>query len=215
MVEWPSGEHQQPELSQQLPAVPDSQMSSRMTGPDHKMIQTEVSGGTNSGANNLNRIDRVGIEKPSEKVIPMTGYLQLFVPGPAQIILDSNRILPVTRDSVMEFSPGQHRLEISHTDYPPYIYDFNISSGDTLQYRIDPGARYSWFHCTVYPWGDVYIDEQFVAQTPFFEPVRVRSGLHLLRVENPGFASYRDSISVQGGDTLKLLINLEKDQNFN
>ena len=138
------------------------------------------------------------------------GNLFLSIHPAATIMIDSGMTFFVSRDTICEMSASSHFLEIIHPDYPVHKHSFDIISGKVTTYRILLDTLFAYFHCTVYTWGDIYIDQKYIVQTTFFNPLRLNPGSHLIQIKNPGFSEFADSLSFFRGDTINLKIDLEK-----
>ncbi len=47
------------------------------------------------------------------------------------------------------------------------------------------------------PWCDIYINYQYIEQTPIKEPIPIKAGQYVIGLQNPNYPSYSDSITIR------------------
>lgn len=56
----------------------------------------------------------------------------------------------------------------------------------------------------VSPWGEVFVDDERVGITPPLNKLQLAEGTHRVEIRNQGFASYRETVRLRSGQTLKI-----------
>lgn len=74
-----------------------------------------------------------------------------------------------------------------------------VASRPSAPEPMSPGS----LSIQAYPWGSVYIDGEFVGNTPLVE-LSVPAGTHIVRVERPGFETHVRAIAVLEGQSVRL-----------
>jgi serine/threonine-protein kinase len=56
----------------------------------------------------------------------------------------------------------------------------------------------------VSPWGEVYVDGKRVGVSPPLTTLQLEAGRHKVEIRNRGFASYRKTVNLESGRSLKI-----------
>ena len=140
-----------------------------------------------------------------------SGKLFLAIQPAAKITINSGESSGILQDTIIALPSGIHILHISHPEYPSLKDTIRIQSGEITTYRVNLDTMCAYFHCVVYPWGEIFINDRYFAQTPFFYYIKLIPGSNILRIINPDFREFSDTLFINRGDTLDLQINIEKE----
>jgi serine/threonine-protein kinase len=151
-----------------------------------------------------------------KKPIPDMMNNKLLLPGQlyvecqpwAYIYIDSVKQDSTPLAAPLNLLPGQYNLQLVHPDYSVYEQVINIEASESTVIKVNFDRLAGYFFCFVHPWGDIYLDEKFLGQTPLINPLRVSPGNYQLEIKNPQFGVYRQNISIKKSDTLTLHIDL-------
>lgn len=143
------------------------------------------------------------------------GFIDIKCNPWADILIDSLRIDTTPLKEPYQLTAGRHTIQLKHPDYPEYSSIVKISENDTLKVSVNLDTLVGFFICNVYPWGDIYVNDDFKEQTPLSKPILLTPGPHTLEIKNPDFKSYRRIINITKSDTLKIVVRLEKLFNTN
>ncbi len=137
-----------------------------------------------------------------------TGYLWLEVFPWAAVVVDGTPLDTTPLIQPLALSDGVHQLELHNPEFLPHAQTIRITPGqtDTLKIHLKPREGRLILH--VSPWGKVFIDNRYVDTTPMDQPITLAPGKHLLRVENPNFPAWEDTIVIEPGQTLEQRIQL-------
>lgn len=178
---------------------------------DSLQSETAVDRRSNPKAENKSLIKREGAEDRKDitktKAEIETGLLfveckpwgYLFVDG------DSVDTTPISNPIILE--SGVHHLKIAHPDYPLFQESIKIAANETSRIHVNLDTLFAFFDCKIFPWGDVYIDDVLLGQTPFTNLKRIHPGRHTLRFENPAYPVYSKEVEFLKGDTVKYSYN--------
>ena len=84
-----------------------------------------------------------------------------------------------------------------------------VPANDTLLINVNLDTLAAYLHCNVYPWGNIYLNNQFKGQTPLNSPIILSPGNYQLEIRNPKLKPYTEIIQVQRAETLFVVINLD------
>ncbi len=158
-------------------------------------------------------IKTVDLSEPTKDgfKVTQTGTLHMTIIPASELIIDSQIFTGIRSDTVVMLSEGNHIVEFHHPDFPMLKDTISIMDGQTTTIKIELDKLCAYFHCVVFPWGDVFINEKFIGQTPFFNFSKLSPGQNVLKIQNPNFRSFIDTLYINRGDTMDLQINLEKE----
>lgn len=145
------------------------------------------------------------------------------IPSGASVTFDNvNKGLktPCTIDNVKE---GLHKIKIVKKGYGPIETSRNVSSEKTVQVsvtlkqikeKVIQEKRFSYIKINVNPWAKIYIDNRHIETTPIAKPLKVSSGTHTVKLENPNFKIWQRKIDLSPGKTVTLDVKLEPVEGF-
>lgn len=143
------------------------------------------------------------------------GFIDVKCKPWAEVFIDSIKIDTTPLKELYRLTSGEHVLQLKHPQYPDYRSILNIPENDTLLISVNLDTLVGFFTCNVFPWGDIYINEDFKGQTPLNKPIILKPGKHVLEVKNPGYKIYKSEISITKSDTLKKTLKLVSLTNSN
>jgi len=138
----------------------------------------------------------------------LVGYIDIKCKPWAEVLIDSNVIDTTPIKEPYKLLTGEYRLQLRHPNYPVYTSKILVRENDTLQINVNLQSMVGYLVCNVFPWGDIYINNTFVEQTPLNHPIILEPGTHILEIKNPGYESQRNEIRIEKSDTLKMTIKL-------
>ena len=151
------------------------------------------------------------IQKPSEQPVAITGFgfLDVHCSPWADIILDSVKTETTPLKDPLKLKTGKYILELSHPDFPKFKSTIHIQADDTVVINVNLDTLAAYFYCNVYPWGNIYINNEFKGQTPLNSPIILNPGVQNLEIRNPKYKTYFREINLVKADTLKFTVNLD------
>lgn len=126
----------------------------------------------------------------------------------AHIYLDDRRLETTPISEAIDLKAGKYNIKLVHPDFPEYHQLVEIKPNQTTNIIINLDTLHGYLTCDVFPWGDVYLDDNFLGQTPFGEPIKLAPGSHVITIKNPNFPELVESIKITKRDTLILRYNL-------
>jgi hypothetical protein len=136
------------------------------------------------------------------------GVLFFEIEPAADILIDGKIIMENGRSGTFSLQPGEYLLSIQRAGFPSFQQTVAIRATEVTSIRVNLDSLYGFVACQVHPWGNVYIADRYIGQTPLLEKVKLEPGQYLLRVENPNYPIFTDSLRIKPGDTTHIRINL-------
>lgn len=127
----------------------------------------------------------------------------------AEIYINSEKIDTTSIKDSLRLAPGTYEVRLQHPAFPPHEQRLEIRSNSTTLYTVDLDTLFGYLIPRVYPWGRIYVDEQYRGHTPLAGPIVLQPGEHRLRVINPGYRPVRRTVNTIRGDTLTIDLELE------
>ncbi len=128
----------------------------------------------------------------------------------AEISLDGKKLGVTPLEAPVEIAHGEHLLEVKNPFYPALKKKIRIDENTPDKIYVNLVDEFAYLNCTVFPWGDVYLDSVFIAETPFHSPMPVYPGERKLIVKNPNFPVFEKKVNLIKGDTLQINVNFSE-----
>ena len=143
-------------------------------------------------------------EKPklAEKV-----YGQLFVeciPW-ADVFIDGKKLETTPLKKNIELEDGSYKIKLVHPDFPVYENSILVEKDRLTTVRVNLDTLFGFIDFNVLPWGSVYLNEKYIGDTPFLNPLNVIPGEYKLKISNPNLGMVEDEIIIARNDTIKYL----------
>lgn len=127
----------------------------------------------------------------------------------ASIFINGDSLVTTGEKTTVDLPPGQHLLRFSHTKFPPHMIELNLASGETRSVEWHFAAQIGHLLLEVHPWAEVYIDDTYRDTTPLSRPLAINSGTRVLELRHPQLQYYRENLSVNPGDTIRVKVSLK------
>lgn len=139
-----------------------------------------------------------------------TAFLQVACKPWAEIFIDGRYIDTTPLKKPLQLPPGQHILELRHPQFPSRRESVNLQAGRLDSLVVVFKAAEGHLDIAVIPWAKIFIDGRYIETTPLQKPLTLSPGKYLLRLENPVYANWQDSISIRTNQTLTKTIRLTR-----
>ena len=187
---------------------------------------TEVSPSKNTKENNLSvsnkPITRLATNTVEENIyskesdiqparnIILSAFLMIECQPWADIYVDEIKRESTPLKNPLQVSAGIHQVKLVHPEYPHYKQLIHLKPDESFQISVNLDTTIGYFTCRVHPWGEIFIDDRSIGQTPLNKPIRLEAGKHVLVVRNPGYSEFIKSFTLNKNDTISFNINLSK-----
>ena len=128
----------------------------------------------------------------------------------AKILIDSTEYDTTPIERPIRLLEGKHKLVLSHPQFPKYEQTLNILENETVIVKVSLDTLYGYLECKVFPWGELYINNRHIGQTPLTAPLQLVPGNYTLKILNPSFDEIRDTLFIKRNDTLIIQYSFTK-----
>lgn len=154
----------------------------------------------------------ITVKPPIQKPVPPvegTSYLKVKVEPWAKIYIDNVYIetTPIARPLML--SAGVHTVRFENPNFKIWQKRIKFTPDQTVDLNVKLEPLEGFLKITVKPWADVYIDGKFYETTPIAEPIKLSAGRHILKLINPSYLPYEETIEISVNRTLKKNIELK------
>jgi serine/threonine-protein kinase len=170
-----------------------------------------------AGTTAVNRAENLPVETlltaqdsiaASPKEISPGGFFVLCTPW-ADVFIDGQKI-GTTPLAPISLQPGKYLLELKNPHCETYREQISVQSGKVDSIVVTLQLRSGYLRLMVVPWADVYINGQSYGRTPINKPISLPAGKYEVKLINPNFQAWMDSVSITAGETVSRQISLNK-----
>ncbi len=110
----------------------------------------------------------------------------------------------------LQLEAGKHELKLENPNFASIekVIVIRAELTDTLNFNLEPA--FGFLEIQVIPWAEIYINDEYEETTPLNDPISLPAGKHELKLVNPNFSTWVDSIKIEPGQTFKKRISLLK-----
>ncbi len=128
----------------------------------------------------------------------------------AHITVDSTLQLTTPLKQPLTLSTGRHHLLFEHPAFSAVERVVHLAPGETTLVKVNFDSLTGYLWCAVHPWGKIYLNGNYLDETPLREPFRLKTGAYDLRIENPAFLPFKKQVHIAAGETLRIKVNFEQ-----
>ena len=156
-------------------------------------------------------------KKPRSRVRPkvsLSGILKIVItPSNAEVRMDGEILSKAEMTEGRRLITGLHQIDAAAVGFEPVSKSVTIEKDAVQIVTIDmipekPGM--SSVHVHSYPWAKIYIDGEFMGNSPTAKPLALTEGKHTLVLKRAGFKTYTETISVKKGELKRIKVQLTK-----
>jgi eukaryotic-like serine/threonine-protein kinase len=114
-----------------------------------------------------------------------------------EVFINNRKISTTPLSDFISLDPGSYNLKLVHPDYPPYTRRIRVEADKTENLNLSLKDLAGYLDCMVYPWGEIYINDEYRSQTPLREPILLMPGKYKLTIKNPQFGSFSETITIK------------------
>lgn len=130
----------------------------------------------------------------------------------ADVYLDSVFIDTTPIDEEIMLKSGSHSIVLKNPGYPDHTEEIFIPSNSVENFKINLDTLVAHLNVQVFPWGEIYIEDKFLGQTPITESLKIIPGKHNFRIVNPEYDIFEKEIEVKKNDSVKISYNFLNSQ---
>lgn len=125
------------------------------------------------------------------------GELMLETTPWVSIYSDSGFIDTTPIKKPIRAQAGVLTLRLKNPAYPDYTLQTQILTNKTTSVRINLDTLFGKIDCKILPWGDIYINGKFRAQSPLKSPILLLPGEYTIMIKHPDFSPTTQKIQVK------------------
>ncbi len=135
-------------------------------------------------------------------------YLKINVDPWAKIYIDGKyyETTPIARP--LQVQAGTRTVRLENPNFQIWQKRINFKPGQTVSMDVSLQPFAGYLRISAKPWADVYIDGKFHETTPIAEPIRLSAGRHTLKLINPSYVPYEETITIVANQTLRKSVDL-------
>lgn len=186
-------------------------LDSVVTGP-HKVKLTrtgfetaEIPGDIQAG-----QTRRISISLKSIAQVPVSekSSLKIAVSPWAKIYIDNRYIETTPIAQSLTLIAGSHQVKLENPSFKVWEKTMQFPAGQTVTLDVKLEPLDGFLKITVKPWADVYIDGIFYETTPIAGSIKLLPGKHVVKLINPNFQIFEETVEISANNTLKKNVNL-------
>ena len=154
--------------------------------------------------------DKTPAETSSDKSTLKPCFLMIDCQPWADIYVDDVKRESTPMKNPLRVSAGIHQIKLVHPEYPHFNKTVNLNPEESYHISVNLDTTIGYMTCRVHPWGEVFIDDKLIGQTPLSNYIRLEAGNHMLIIKNPGYSDYSKQFTINKNDTVSFNINLGK-----
>ncbi len=184
--------YQFPKISLVSVGLPNTDSSS-VTKPAATADKTKSDAASQTvakAAESLSRDNQAAIETGE-------GDLMLETTPWVNIYSDSGFVDTTPIKKPIKASAGNLTLRLKNPSYPDYTLQTYIRPNRTTSIRINLDTLFGKIDCKILPWGDIYINGKFRAQSPLKSPILLSPGEYTVMIKHPDFQTTTQKIQVK------------------
>jgi serine/threonine protein kinase len=158
-------------------------------------------------ADKPNRVS-VAMKPVVSEPVAGTSYMKVAVTPWAKIYIDNKYIETTPIAQSLTLTSGSHRIKLENPNYKVWEKTMPFPAGQTVTVDVKLEPLDGFLKITVKPWADVYIDGKFYETTPIAGSIKLPSGNHVLKLINPSFQIFEETVEISANNTLKKNVNL-------
>ncbi|MEW6061917.1 MAG: PEGA domain-containing protein, partial [Bacteroidota bacterium] len=202
-------------VSEQQPDQQIVQSNSEIPAPsnfDSSVRQEEKSDTTVSHSNvqPLHQSEEMNDKRHSAVIVKDSGKV-FFTSMPWAKVYVNNQLIgetPTAKPVIL--AAGTYTVMFTNPSFEPIVQTITVDARTEMTVNGNFLEHVGYLMCTVTPWAEVYIDEQYKDTTPLSKPIMVSAGKHIVRFKNSAFNDIVKEISIAPKDTILLSITYTK-----
>ncbi len=149
------------------------------------------------------------------------GFYIRTEPAGAVVSIDGREIAGRTPCRIDELKVGTHRISISKDGYQTRQISRAVVSGRVVNINVKltrkdaaTPTQYGYLKLNVNPWAKVYIDDRYIETTPIASPIKIPAGRHVIKLTNPNFKTWTETIDFSPNQTVNRTVHLQPGEGY-
>lgn len=202
-------------VSEQQPDQQIVQSNSEIPAPSNvdSSVRREEKSDTivsHSNVQPLHQSEEMNDKRHSAVIVKDSGKV-FFTSMPWAKVYVNNQLIgetPTAKPVIL--AAGTYTVMFTNPSFEPIVQTITVDARTEMTVNGNFLEHVGYLMCTVTPWAEVYIDEQYKDTTPLSKPIMVSAGKHIVRFKNSAFNDIVKEISISPKDTILLSITYTK-----
>ena len=139
---------------------------------------------------------------PAELFVVCTPWADIYINGEKKDTTPLNKAISLPA--------GRYAIQLKNPAYPVFQTDLLLQPAQKETLRVNLQGAVGYLDLRVHPWARVFIDGKYHETTPLSAPIALPEGQHIITLENPAFASIKDTIWIDAGKTRQKRLRFQK-----
>jgi hypothetical protein len=171
------------------------------TGFETQEIPSDIQAGqTRRISTSLKPIAQVPVSEKSSLKVAVSPW--------AKIYIDNRYIETTPIAQSLTLTAGSHQVKLENPSFKVWEKTMQFPAGQTVTLDVKLEPLDGFLKITVKPWADVYIDGKFYETTPIAGSIKLLPGKHVVKLINPNFQIFEETVEISANNTLKKNVNL-------
>lgn len=124
----------------------------------------------------------------------------------------NKRFIDVTpMKEALVIKPGKYNLTLKNPAFPVWSDSISLSIGQKLKLEYKLDSLFYQLDLNVVPWGEIYIDNEFIGTTPLTQPIYLTKKNHELKIINRYFNEWKEPLVWDGKNIMAKFVVLKAD----
>jgi serine/threonine protein kinase len=152
--------------------------------------------------------DQTAVQVPETVVKKNTPKLTEGQPW-ADVYIDGQKIDTTPLKDYLVLKLGRHKLKLVHPTFPQYEKNIYISADKITSVSFNFYDVIGFLNCNVYPWGEIFIENESKGVTPLRNPIALFPGKYDIMIKNPQYGEVDDQVTISSKDTVNYKLNFD------
>ncbi|MEJ2636155.1 MAG: PEGA domain-containing protein [Calditrichia bacterium] len=103
----------------------------------------------------------------------------------------------------LAIEPGKYLISLKNPLYPTWSDSITVEANRTSTFTFKLDSIFYRLDLQVVPWGEVYVDGEFMGITPLSTPIYLSRENHSIKIKNRYFQTWEDTLCWNGEDLVK------------
>ncbi len=189
--------------------IQNEKAASPAAGSDQKNVQKPKASGNISGQS-------LPLNSPVKPEALPTARLFIKCTPWANIYIDGKKVETTPLSEPLILPAGSHAVTLKNPEMPALPVfrreiALNADAIDTLIVNLNShNVGFGYLNLQVSPWAKVFVNGEYREDTPLQKPLALPAGKYEIRLENPGYQTWRDSVEIVAREIMTRRIALKK-----
>jgi eukaryotic-like serine/threonine-protein kinase len=145
----------------------------------------------------------------NDNTVSNRGRLMVKADPGSDIYINNRKVNTTPIRNYIDLAPGSYNVKLIHPDFPEYKRRITVASNGIHNINVSFKEMAGYLNCEIYPWGEIYIDDEKISVTPLRENIMLMPGKYKLTIKNPKYGNISENITIKSKDISVFRYNFE------